>query len=162
MDIIFRGIVKYNGHTRFNGDVIHGSLAVKIVDGVEKYFIQEVNEVSTKTYTINYTKLNEFEIFKDSIKQYTNLIDMNCNMIYDGDDVRLINGQIGRICFESGSFGLVILDGINYKTLQDEMYKMGINNEFKGCFNDNFISLWELYWNFECEEGVLYCLELIK
>lgn len=80
-----------------------------------------------------------------------------------GDKVSLITGDIGEIVFECGSYGIAVLEGIDYEKIQskmDENYGC-CGNRYHGCYNDNFISLWELYWNFNCEEDVLYSITQI-
>lgn len=89
------------------------------------------------------------------------MFDGNCYPFVLGDKVELINGQRGEIVFECGAFGVAIPNFINYEKLQIEMDKLDVccNNSYHGCFNDNFISLWELYWNFNCEDDILYPVE---
>ena len=92
------------------------------------------------------------------------LFDNTMKEIKLGDTIKLINSQIGRVCFEYGSFGIAFDDIIDYDSIQVEMDKLYAccGNKFSGCFNDNFISLWELYWNFNCEENILYCVRKIN
>lgn len=35
-------------------------------------------------------------------------------------------------------------------------------NRYAGCMNDNFISLWELYWNSNSDDDVCRFVELIE
>lgn len=93
----------------------------------------------------------------------TGLAYENGNEITLSDKVRFITGDIGEIVYECGAFG-VALDSIDYEKIQQIMdsYPHCCGNNFHGCENYNFISLWELYWNFNCEEDVLFVLEQIK
>ncbi len=90
------------------------------------------------------------------------LRDKNEKLIYEGDIVRF-NGQIGIIVFECGAFGIAIDDDVDYDRIQEFMDKDEecCGSAFEGCFNDNFISLWEIYWNLCCIENYLYMVEVI-
>lgn len=80
------------------------------------------------------------------------------NEICLGDKVSLVTGDTGEVVFECGTYGIAILEGIDYEKVQLEMDKKYCccGNRYYGCYSDNFISLWELYWNFNCEENSLY------
>lgn len=85
------------------------------------------------------------------------------NEICLGDKVSLITGDIGTVVFECGAYGIDISDGtIDYEKMQSKMDELDwcCGNRYCGCKNDNFISLWELYWNFNCED-VLYSITRI-
>ncbi|WP_053983406.1 YopX family protein [Niameybacter massiliensis] len=92
----------------------------------------------------------------------TGIRDKNEKLIYEGDIVKL-NGQVGTIVFECGAFGIAIDDCVDYDKIQEAMDKDDecCGNEFEGCMNDNFISLWEIYWNLCCIENYLYMVEVI-
>ena len=94
----------------------------------------------------------------------TGLIDVNCNEIKLGDKVKFTTGHIGKIVFECGAFGIGSCESIDYDKIQDTMDKLDIccGNKLSGCLNDNFVSLREIYWNFNYEEGYLYPVEIIK
>lgn len=86
------------------------------------------------------------------------------NEICLGDNVSLITGDVGEVVFEYGAYGIAILEGIDYEKIQSKMDESDwcCGNHYHGCYNDNFISLWELYWNFNCEEDVLYSITRIS
>ena len=86
------------------------------------------------------------------------------NEICLGDKVSLITGEIGEVVFECGAYGVAVFEGIDYKKIQFKMdeSKWCCGNYYYGCYNDNFISLWELYWNFNCEEDILSPIDKIS
>jgi hypothetical protein len=90
----------------------------------------------------------------------TGLIDGNYNDIKLRDKVNLF-GMRGMICFEAGAFGICFPGGVDYDLIQSKMDEDDwcCGNKYHGCFNDNFLSLWELYWNFNSDEG---CIEVLK
>lgn len=91
-------------------------------------------------------------------KTSTSMCDENGDELFLGDKVRLLTGDIGEIALECGSYGVGFADEIDYIKIQAEMDKNDwcCGNEYHGCMNDNFISLWELHWNFNCEDDVIY------
>ena len=91
------------------------------------------------------------------------MFDRNCNELKLGDKVVLIaSGQEGKIVFECGAFGIGIDGCINYDKIQNTMDEIGIGNKYEGCFNDNFVTLWELYWNFNGDEEILEFVEILE
>jgi hypothetical protein len=82
------------------------------------------------------------------------------------DDIRLndqvdLFGMKGKICFEVGAYGIGFQECIDYDLIQEEMDKDSncCGNKYYGCFNDHFLSLYELYNAFNCDEGCVYILE---
>lgn len=94
----------------------------------------------------------------------TGLYYQDGNEICLGDKVSLVTGDTGEITFERGAYGIVVWEGIDYEKVQSEMDRNYgcCGNKYHGCRNDNFISLWELYWNFNCEEDCLCPVERIE
>lgn len=74
-----------------------------------------------------------------------------------GDKVQLVTGDIGEIVFECGAYGVAFQNSIDYDKIQAAMDEDDwcCGNHYSGCKNDNFISLWELHWNFNCENDHL-------
>lgn len=93
---------------------------------------------------------------------WTGLLDDNSDELLLGAQVRFISGDIGKIVFEAGAYGIAFKNAIDYEELQEDMDRLEqcCGNDYDGCFNDNFISLWEIYWNFNCEDNMLYPVEI--
>lgn len=84
------------------------------------------------------------------------LSDAECSEIRMGDIVEMF-GTTYEVVYESGAFGLVRLDGdcLDWERITEEVEYPDF------CRNDNFVSLWELVWNFNCDEDQLYMLKRV-
>ena len=99
-----------------------------------------------------------YEIIPETVGQFTGLTDNNGNKIFEGDIVKYSDEEyycpeeytefIGEIVFEKGAFGI----GCRKELPIDLDY---------WCDNDNFVSLWELYWNLNCAQCELPMIEVI-
>ena len=126
--------IKFRGKSVRTGDWEFGSYA-KAVDG--KSFIVSVGKDDIGH--IAYTR----EVEEGTVGQYTGITDENGREIYEGDRVRF-RGQVGRVVFEQGAFGI----GFDEEIDLDDTWGLPV------CYNDHFISFWEI-WNLDEEVEVV-------
>ena len=90
-----------------------------------------------------------------TICQCTGLKYRNGRLIWENDVVELL-GHRGVIKHACGGFGIVYRKNIDWGEIQSNIMRVtGCENILCACENDNFISLWEIYWNFNDEEDLL-------
>lgn len=95
-------------------------------------------------------------------------VDINTT-IWDGTSVPLQVGMkvalfnmVGEVVFTCGAYGIKFSDSINWDFLESKILEItGCNNTPYFCHNDNFISFWELMWNFNCEDDTCDVVEMI-
>jgi uncharacterized phage protein (TIGR01671 family) len=102
-----------------------------------------------------------FEVRPDTICQCTGLKDKNGKLIWENDVVDFL-GHRGIVKFECGSFGIAYEKHIDWDEIQANIMPLtGCENTLYACENDNYISLWEIYWNFNDEDDSVSTVEVI-
>lgn len=103
-----------------------------------------------------------FCVYPETVGQFTGVYDTELIKIYEGDIVRFLR-YVCTVVFEEGCFGLAlnINDAFDWDYIDEEMKEYAGINQFTACFNDHFISLWEILWNFNCDQNICNVVEVI-
>ena len=135
---------------------------------VEGYCAAE--SYTKNTYNHGYILENEKDLFAKkawlvdsrTVGQSTGMTDKNGKKIFEGDIVKLFDVAVGEIVQECGAFGIGCRQLIDFDYLASEIAPVtGHNNTPLFCYNDNFVSLWELYWNYNEKNDEISVIEVI-
>lgn len=89
------------------------------------------------------------------------LKDKNDKLIWENDIVDFL-GHKGTVKYECGCFGIAFKQIIDWEEIASYIMPItGCENTLYACENDNFISLWEIYWNFNDEDDLVNTVEVI-
>ena len=100
------------------------------------------------------------QVDPETVGQFTEVFDTELMPVYEGDIVRFLD-YVGTVEFYSGCFGVAIKGMIDWDYIAEEMENYAGTNQLSAVRNDNFISLWEILWNFNCEENTCNVIEVI-
>ena len=85
---------------------------------------------------------------------FTGILDEDGDKICLGDGIKFLN-TYGQVVFECGAYGIGFYDAIDWDFVREQIpIVTGCDNSLRACENDNFISFWEIMWNFNCEENL--------
>ena len=100
-------------------------------------------------------------ILTDTICRCTGLRDKNGKLIWENGIVDYLDRR-GKVKYDCGSFGIVFREIIDWEEIEANIYpRTGCDNSLYACENDNFISLWEIMWNFNDIENSIETIEVI-
>ena len=138
-----------------NGEWVTGSL-ITCEDGTCKIAIRYLDDSANIVILIC-----AYDVDRDTICQCTGLKDRNGYLIWENDIVDFL-GHKGAINFECGGFGIGYQKNIDWEEIQANIMRVtGCENILYACENDNYISLWEIYWNFNDEDDSVNTVEVI-
>ena len=130
---------------------------------INRTLIDSTKKIHT-TYCIqpvNYTQTTAPSIQTDTLCNYSGMTDTNNIPIWEHDIVEFL-GQIGTIVYTAGCFGIAFKNVIDWDNISEKIPEItGCQNRLYACCNDNFISLWEIYWNFNEIDDTLTTVKII-
>ena len=157
----------YRGKRIDNGEWVKGNLiqSCDATDGWETIIIPVKNSnMFTKHIKHGYGNLgfeNWYRVDASTICQCTGLRDKNGKLIWENDIVDFL-GHKGTVVFECGSFGIAYKAPIDWNGIETNILPItGCENRLYACGNDNYISLWEIYWNFNDEDNSLNTVDVV-
>lgn len=146
-----------------NGELVIGNLITNVFFRLGQSIPYILCPDKAKYYCFeDFTEGNGiFEVRPDTICQCTCLKDKNGKPIWENDIVDFL-GHKGKVMYECGSFGIAYIDYIDWEGIEANICPVtGCDNALCACKNDNFISLWEIYWNFNDEDDSVNTVEVI-
>lgn len=148
--------ILFRGKNPVNGEWFYGSIILEKNAFDERLILAIISDADA----------NETLVNPETVGQSTGMYDQDGNEIFEGDIVRVANMFIGKIAFAAGAFGVYtgynLNQPIDYDYLASEIAPItGCNNRPHFCYEDYFVSLYELYFNFNGEENCCPGIEVI-
>ena len=139
----------YRAKRTDNGEWVEGDLV---------HSVYKINDICVGKYG---SEVGMHQVDESTICQCTGLKDKNGKLIWENDVVNFL-GHKGKVMYECGSFGIAYRDYIDWEEIEANICPItGCDNALCACENDNFISLWEIYWNFNDEDDSVNTVEVI-
>ena len=139
-----------------NGEWVQGYLVYDNRDEMYRIIIEIHYSTGTCIIADNAPRVDA-----STICRCTGSKDKNGNLIWENDIVDFL-GHKGTVVFECGSFGIAYKTPIDWNGIEANIKSItGCDNRLYACENDNYISLWEIYWNFNDEDDSVNTVEVI-
>lgn len=90
-------------------------------------------------------------------EKWTGIYDAENAKINLGDTVSLF-GMTGKVIWECGAYGIGFDQTIDWSSLEKELPKL---NTPLFCYNDNFVSFYELMWNYDCQDDICHVVTIV-
>lgn len=154
--------ILFRGKRLDNGEWIQGFLALL---GDDYYIAPDINAYTSmggrgKGRCMLFG--HYYQVLPETVGRYTGLTDKNGKKVFERDIVCLLDITVGEIVLECGAFGIGFRKQIDYDYLASEIVSItGCNNTPEFCYNDNYVSLYELYWNYNEENDNISVIEVI-
>ena len=148
----------YRAKRTDNGEWVYGSViyiddCAYIICDAE---IEDYDTVSADLYATEW-----YRVDPSTICQCTGLNDKNGKLIWENDIVDFF-GHKGKVKYECGGFGIAYRECIDWEEIESNICTITrCDNALYACENDNYISLWEIYWNFNDEDDCLSTVEVV-
>ena len=137
----------FRGKRKSDGKWLYGHYSDETVHGTDFPCISPLRSEESD---------GDWAVIPETVGEYTGL-----GEVWEHDIVD-VWGKRFEVVKECGTFGIVSENTIDYELFKKKIKEYtGCDNTPCFCYNDNFISLWELYWNYNEEENNLFCVEVI-